>query len=170
MSELFNKSFHCKACNKTLKTYLYMRKHLCVPAHKNNVVKYYPETLLYRKIGDIEIYTGRLNLKKIRTYMKPVPKIKIEGNKQKKDKVLKPDPVLNVEKYEQEYYNLDKIDMIRLIDQFVVYLKFYKIDPENWFSYEYFMKYRDIDEEVMEAYIEVRDLVLDDDFLDSIKK
>lgn len=182
MSELLKKSFHCKACDSTLKTYKYMRKHLCSNKHKDNVVKNFPNTLMYRKIyGDIELYTGRLDLGKVGVYIIPVTKIKIvqkknkyndnkKSKKQKKDKDEEiVEPKLNLENYEQEYFHLDLIDMVRLIDRFADYMKFHKVDPDKWFNYEYFMKYRDINEDVIDVYVEVRDLVLDQDFLNLIK-
>ena len=172
ISVILSKSFHCKACDSILKTYNLMRKHLCLVKHKNNVIKRYPDTLLYKKINNgIEFYTGRLNLNKIYIYIIPIPKVTNEKSKNKnKNKIKKKKliPILCKDKYE-EYFDLDIDNMIKLIDNFIEYLKYYKVDPDQWFNYSYYMKYRENDEEIMEAYIEVRDLVYDDDFIEYVQ-
>lgn len=173
MSELLNKSYHCKACECTLKTYNNMRLHLLSEKHKNNVVKYFPETLLYKKInGEIEFYTGRLDLKKVGDYIIPIQKIKITKNK-KNSKNSKNNeniiPILNKENYKYEYYHLDLTEMCKLIDDFTKYIKYYNIDPDQLFNYEYFINNKDNEEDIIDIYIEVKDLVFDDEFQSLIK-
>lgn len=156
-------SFNCEACNKKLKTYNLMREHLCKYNHKQNVINKFPDTLLYKKIDNIEIYTNRLDITKINKYIKKIEKIKVTKKKYKKK------PVVLKENYNKEYYNLEIDEMIKLINEFANYMKFYNVNPETWFNYDYFLKYKNIDEEVIDIYIEVQDLVLDDDFIKLIE-
>jgi len=146
-----------------------MRLHLFSKKHKNNVVKYFPETLLYKKIyGEIEFYTGRLDLKKVGDYIIPIQKIKITKNKKKSENSEKIVPILNKENYKYEYYHLDVPEMCKLIDDFAKYIKYHNIDPDQWFNYEYFINNNN-EEDIIDVYIEVKDLVFDDEFQSLIK-
>lgn len=165
MSTIYDKSFDCMACDRTIKTYTYMRKHLKSNRHKKNVVKKYPETLLCKKIDDIIMYTGRLDLTKVKKYINPIEKIKKNNKKQKENKNIS----LDKQKYIKQYFHKTKKEMITLIKKFSFYLKQMNIDPDDWFNYKYFLNNQSIDD-IEEIYEEVRYLVLDDSFMNAIKK
>ena len=54
----------CNACEKTLKSYKYLKRHRGSVKHKRNVIKKYPEALMYKNINGIKIETGRIDLTK----------------------------------------------------------------------------------------------------------
>ena len=42
------------------------------------------------------------------------------------------------------------------------------IDPDAWFNYKYYLANKNVEEEITNTYIEIRDLLLDEYFVDSV--
>jgi hypothetical protein len=156
-SDIKKKSFHCAADNTDLTTYQAMRKHLMTNKHKSAVEKNFPDTMITNTHNGVVLSTGRIDLTKIKQYIKAIPKI---PPKDKKNIKRKAGVVLSPADYAEEWMGRTADDMATLIKRFIKGLKKAKINIETYMDDP--GNIDDMtDDELADAFNEVRDLMLD---------
>ena len=162
--------YQCLACNKIIASEKSLNNHYIKKSHKLNVIKCFPDTIVKKNINGIPIITNRLDLKKRKEYIKIINnnknkiKIKNDKEKEKENSIIIP----TYEMYQNEYYDLTSVEMSKLINIVIKFIKYKNKKLEDWFDHEDYINDKNNNNIIVDTYCEIRDIILDNDLYNEL--
>jgi hypothetical protein len=155
--------YSCEICNLTFRCKYNFKVHYTSTRHIKKIKEQMPEACLEikKEYNNIQINKRiKIDPKKVNLYLK---KVKITKSKNKtQDKQEKPKTKIFNKRNYKEYNELNEDEMQNLIKQFYDYAKLKQIDLNNFFDVEYYENNKN--SEITEHYIEIYNVVQDNDF------
>lgn len=165
--------YHCETCNYKAEDIQHIRNHIKRESHKKKIISEFGDKIFVHKdIDGTPMNTGRIDMKKLNMYIKPInePYQEPENKKQKITPVKETIKKTTIDKNDfEEYFNLSINEMKQLIKQFNNFVKSHNKDLDNYYDVDWYKTHNE-DKDIEELYIEIYGLVQDDNEMNEILK